>query len=426
MRFSNRKSERIQKRNNNKKLNPDQPGLQNLEQINVEKLDVNHKSSSANLASAMILVDNQKVENESKKEVQKGSIITEKQHVIQKVSSGGLNLPPKRPDQIATHFDMTKDEWTLGELLDMKITEIPFLVDKLIPLHTLNVLAGQSERGKSTLYTQLSLAIIRGDDEFLGFKLNVIYKRVLVISTEDGPVALSFRTNKQLNKVSIIGELRDRITFITNQDDLERRIERYLEKNRADLVVMDAFADVFTGGDINASNSVRRYLNNYVKFIRQYGCSVLFVHHVGKGKQSNKPEKDQLLGSTGIEGKMRNVLMLSIVNDQHQLSIAKGNYINREDKKIPLYLNFDNETLTFSKADGPAKPNESNESNVASKGVCTIKRKPGRQKDMNLYNRAIQLYLEGKSQVEIAKIVKRDKSTICKWIKNYNSEQKSQ
>jgi|ERR1035437_6154047 hypothetical protein len=338
-----------------------------------------------------------------------------------KVSSSGLKIPPKEPVEIPTSIDMNKDEWTLGELLDLKITEIPFLVDKLIPLHTLNVLAGQSERGKSTLYTQLSLAIIRGDNEFLGFKLNLAYKRVLVISTEDGPVALSFRTNKQLNKVSITGELRDRITFITNQDDLERRIERYLEKNRADLVVMDAFADVFTGGDINASNSVRRYLNNYVKFIQRFGCTVLFVHHVGKGNRGNKPEKDQLLGSTGIEGKMRNVLMLSIVNDQHQLSIAKGNYINREDKKIPLYLNFDVKTLTFSREDGPAKPKASDESIVSSSGGCQSKRKPGKQKDMKLYNQAIQFYKEGISQVEIAKIVKRDKSTICKWIKEHKS-----
>jgi hypothetical protein len=335
------------------------------------------------------------------------------------VSSGGLILPPKRPDQIATQFDMSKDEWTLGELLDMKITEIPFLVDKLIPLHTLNVLAGQSERGKSTLYTQLSLAIIRGDDEFLGCKLNTTHKRVLVISTEDGPVALSFRTNKQLTQASSTVELRDRLVFITNQDNLEVRIENYLKKTKVDLIVMDAFGDVFTGGDINASNSVRRFLDKYVNFIRKYGCSVLFVHHVGKGKQSNKAEKDQLLGSTGIEGKMRNVLMLSIVNDQHQLSIAKGNYINREDKKIPIYLNFNSNTLTFSKADGPAKPSESDETAITS---SEAKNKPGKQKDMALYNQAIQLYKEGKPQVEIAKIVGRDKSTVSKWIKEHKSK----
>jgi archaellum biogenesis ATPase FlaH len=337
------------------------------------------------------------------------------------VSSGGLKLPSKVPVEIATSFDMSKDEWTLGEVVDLKIREIPFLVNKLIPLHTLNVLAGQSERGKSTLYTQLSLAIIRGDDEFLGCKFNVTHKRVLVISTEDGPIALSFRLNKQLNNVTLNPELRDRITFITNQDILEERIEKHLEKNRVDLIVMDAFADVFTGGDINSSPVVRRYLNTYVKITQMYGCTVLFVHHVGKGRQGNKPEKDQLLGSTGIEGKMRNVLMLSIVNDQHQLSIAKGNYVNTEDKKIPLYLNFDNNTLTFSRADGPAKPKETEQCGIDSTGSSEAKGKPGRQKNMALVNKAIHLDKEGKSGVEIAKIIGMHKSTISKWIKEYKS-----
>jgi RecA-family ATPase len=339
-----------------------------------------------------------------------------------KVSSSRMKIPPKVTDQISTQVVMSKDQWTLGELLELKITEIPFLVDKLIPLHSLNVLAGQSERGKSTFYTQLALAIIMGENKFLGCKLNVTHKRVLVISTEDGPIALSFRTNRQLNQVSSIDEFKDRLTFITTQDNLEDRIEKYLEKTSADLIVMDAFADVFTGGDINASNAVRRYLNNYVKFVQRFGCTVLFVHHVGKGRQGNKPEKDQLLGSAGIEGKMRNVLMLSIVNDQHQLSIAKGNYVNQEDKKIPLYLNFNNETLTFSRADGPAKPEVIDQCAIASNVDSGVRRKPGKQRDMQLWDRAVRLSEEGKTQVAIAKIIGKHKSTICKWLKDYKSK----
>jgi hypothetical protein len=337
------------------------------------------------------------------------------------VSGCGLKPPPMDPGQTSIQFDMSKDEWTLGELLELKITEIPFLVEKLLPLHTLNVLAGQSERGKSTFYTQLALAIIQGNKEFVGCKISAINKRVLVISTEDGPIALAFRTNKQLKQIGEIEKFKDQLTFITNQDDLENRIEKHLEKNKVDLIVMDAFADVYTGGDINSSNAVRRYLNTYTKFTQKYSCTVLFVHHVGKGKQANKPEKDQLLGSAGIEGKMRNVLMLAIANGQHQLSIAKGNYINREDKKTPLYLNFDDSTLTFSRADGPAKPIADDQNTLASGAASRRKSKPGRKKDMSLYYTAIELHNKGVPQVEIAKRVNRDKSTICNWIKKYNA-----
>ena len=340
------------------------------------------------------------------------------------VSSGGLKPPIEGIDQIATDFDMFKDEYSLEELLIMNITEIPFLVEKLIPKETLVVLAGQSEIGKSTMYTQLALAIVRGDNEFLGCKLNATHKKVLVISTEDGPKQLSFRTIRQIIQVTIGVEKRRNLHFIFNFYKSEERIKNYLKKNSVDLVIIDAFGDVFWG-DINASNSVRGFLNKYVDIIRKYRCSILFVHHVCKGNNKQKSEKDQLLGSVGIEGKMRNVLMLSIVNDQHQLSIAKGNYISKENKKIPLYLNFDDKTLTFSKADGPAKPKETCESNLASGGGSRAKRTPGRQKDMKLYNQAIQLFNESKRQVEIARIVGRDKSTVCKWIKDYKSNQES-
>jgi hypothetical protein len=110
--------------------------------------------------------------------------------------------------------------------------------------------------------------------------------------------------------------------------------------------------------------------------------------------------------------------MLSIVNDQHQLSIAKGNYVNREDKKIPLYLNFDSNILTFSRADGPVKPIENDGSDIASSREIKVVKRPGRQIDMKLYNQVIQLCKEGKPQVEIAKLLGRDKSTISKWLKD--------
>jgi hypothetical protein len=416
MNASNQEFVKVKKYPDYIKLDPDDPCFNNLKPIYIGQRDGNHRCLNTN-------VDFHKPQPVEKQvEIVDPKRTTGKKESVPEVSSGGLKLPPKKPDQFATEIDMSKDEWTLGEILDLRITAIPFLVEKLIPLHTLNVLAGQSERGKSTLYTQLSLAIIRGDKEFLGCKLKTKYKRVLVISTEDGPVALSFRTNKQLKQTALSVEFRNRLTFITNQDNLDVRIENYLNKTRVDLIVMDAFADVFTGGDLNASNSVRRYLNTYVKLIQKYGCTVLFVHHVGKGKQGNRAEKDQLLGSTGIEGKMRNVLMLSIVNEQHQLSIAKGNYVNRDDRKIPMYLDFDTNTLTFSRADGPAKPTETVEGEDTPRGGNGAKRKPGRQKDMALYDHAIKLYKEGKPQKEIAEIVGRDKSTICKWIKEDKSK----
>ena len=328
-----------------RKLDPERPPANNLIEVYNYKRDGNYnglfKNVDFNSTKTSKII-------EPFVEIIEQKQIAEIHDVVDKVSVDELKTQPKGIDQLPTPFDMFKDEYTLEELLDLKITEIPFLVEKLIPKETLVVLAGQSEIGKSTLYTQLALAIVRGDNEFLGCKLDAKHKRVLIVSTEDGLIPFSFRANKQVIKSTIGVEKGKNFKVIFNYENLENRIKKHLEKTPVDLVVIDAFGDVFQG-DINASNSVRQFLNKYVSFIQKYGCAVLFVHHVCKGNRKQKSEKDQLLGSTGIEGKMRNVLMLSIVNDQHQLNIAKGNYVNREDKKTPIYLSFDNKTLTFLK-----------------------------------------------------------------------------
>lgn len=346
--------------------------------------------------------------------------ITIERKIESSIEVAKVELKSKEPinNQIATSFDIFKDEYSLAELLELNITEIPFLVEKLIPKNTLAILAGQSEIGKSTFYTQLAISIVRGDHEFLGRKLSATFNRVLIISTEDGPIPLSFRANRQLKHSTIGVEKSKKLKVIFDYEKLEDKIEKHLKLSPVDLVVIDAFGDVFQG-DMNSSSSVRLFLNKYVAIIQKYNCSILFVHHVCKGNKKQKSNKDQLLGSTGIEGKMRNVLMLSIVNDQHQLSIVKGNYIPMEEKKQPAYLNFDNESLTFSIADGPAKPKQQDESAIASGWDSREESKPGRRTDMTLYNQAIQMYKEGMPQVEIAEKTGRDKSTICKWIKKH-------
>jgi hypothetical protein len=412
MKASSHNSVMVQKFPDYKKLKSDDPCFNNLKPVYIGKRDGNHKLLDTN-------VDFYKPKPKGNQvEVVEQRKVTTKPDTVVKVSVDELKHPSKEIDQLETPFDASKDEYTLEELLDLNITEIPFLVEKLIPKETLVVLAGQSEIGKSTLYTQLAMAIVRGDDEFLGCKINAREKKVLIISTEDGPLALSFRTNKQILLANVPVEKRKNLRVIFNFENLEERIKKQLDKNLVGLIVLDAFGDVFYG-DMNASNSVRRFLNNYLDIIRKYGCSIMFVHHVCKGNRKQKLEKDQLLGSTGIEGKMRNVLMLSVVNGQHQLNIVKGNYVRREDKMNPIYLEFDEKTLTFSKTDTPATPEEPTESTPASGKGSRRESKPRRKRDEQKWAEAVKLYKEGVPQVEISKRLGVDKSTICKWIKAY-------
>ena len=77
-------------------------------------------------------------------------------------------------------------------------------------------------------------------------------------------------------------------------------------------------------------------------------------------------------------------------------------------------MSFDDKTLPFSKADGPAEPKETNESNLASGSVSSRKSRPERQKDTKLYNQVIKIHNDEIPQVEISKRISKDKSTVCK------------
>ena len=78
-----------------------------------------------------------------------------------------------------------KSEYSAEYLLNMDIKEIPCLIDPIMPQVGVIALAGSSDTGKSHLLRQLSLAIVSGENEFLGWKINARYKSVIYISTED-------------------------------------------------------------------------------------------------------------------------------------------------------------------------------------------------------------------------------------------------
>ncbi len=48
------------------------------------------------------------------------------------------------------------------------------------------------------------------------------------------------------------------------------------EKNCIDLIIIDSYADLFTGG-MNNSNEVRSFLNLYDDLTKAYGTSIIFI-----------------------------------------------------------------------------------------------------------------------------------------------------
>ena len=94
-----------------------------------------------------------------------------------------------------------------NSLLNQNFEQEKFLVDKLIPKASLTGFVGESDAGKSSFLRQLAVAMVYGDDEFLGFKINGGCNNVLYVSSEDGIVGTSEWLKKHFGEDSPNEEL---------------------------------------------------------------------------------------------------------------------------------------------------------------------------------------------------------------------------
>ena len=258
------------------------------------------------------------------------------------------------------NYDSFKDDKYSGfALYNFDYTELPKLVDPIFPEVGLVSLVGSSDTGKSTFLRQLALTIALKIDNFVGYPVNAKSPNIIYISTEDDPISTSIGVKKQtegLTKLLKINlENLNHIKFIFDGDDLdsdsiENRLENILENTDVQLVIVDAFTDLFAY-DINSSTAVRNFFKQFSKLAKKYKCLILFLHHTGKGKDKVSASKDNVLGSQAFEAKMRVLLELRRHPNNENLrtlTITKGNYISSQVKKFTKILSFDESTLLFS------------------------------------------------------------------------------
>ena len=226
--------------------------------------------------------------------------------------------------------------------------DVEFLVDKLFPKGTLCALVGESDTGKSSFLRQLALSIACDDSEFIGFKLNDHCKNVVYVSTEDGEMATSVWLNKYYGNDYVDNAQLSKLKYVYNTDGLVKNIGQIVEKYCVDLIIIDSYADLFSGS-MNNSNEVRSFLNTYNNIANEFGVTIVFLHHTKKGTSGMIPNKNSILGSQGFEAKMRSVLMLTRDDNDdtiRHLCIVKNNYLPEKMKSMSYELKF-NEHLAF-------------------------------------------------------------------------------
>tara|TARA_A100001015_G_scaffold118569_1_gene131501 strand:- start:1070 stop:2050 length:981 start_codon:yes stop_codon:yes gene_type:complete len=257
---------------------------------------------------------------------------------------GNVIIPP-----LVDNFKETKI-MNGTDLINRDIEEIPLLLDPMFPKVGSIAFAGTSDIGKSTILRQLAIAVAMGDSQFLGWELNTTHKRVLVVSTEDFKDSLTIalkRFNKSRNKPK---EAYRGIDFITDIEDLYPTIENAIRDNPIDVLILDAYLDIFSGTNSkNDGSQVRQFLTKYDQLANKYNFLIIWNHHTKKGSQAFQPDKDNVLGSQSFEAKMRLVCLVrpDLVDDyKRHLCFVKGNYLAPE-HKIESYVIKQDENLYF-------------------------------------------------------------------------------
>lgn len=262
------------------------------------------------------------------------------------LSSLGLNGDKKAADKNGSHAMRFSGE----TLMNIEMPEMPCLWEPFFPQTGMGAIVGSSDGGKSAFCRQLAIAIALGQKQFLGFPLKPVFGRALFVSSEDDVHATCLILKRQVRAFSNPkGSMRN-IDFMFNTEQLIENLDRELLKLPVDLVVLDAFGDIFTGKEMNSITQVRAHLHAFGQLAQRHKCFFLFIHHVGKRTDALEPSKHNAIGSQAFEAKMRIVLELRTTETDlraKNLYVTKGNYLPSAVKKGVYQLAFDEETLTF-------------------------------------------------------------------------------
>lgn len=264
----------------------------------------------------------------------------------------GKNETNITPNEILEHtnriIQQAEIEITGEKLLLTEIKEIPTLVYPFLQQTGLACLAGSSDTGKSSILRQLAVAIVTGENNFLGFQINAKHRSVIYVSTEDLERETAYLLSRQTQRYK--PEFLKGLRFVFDIENLYSELGKRLTNKPADLVIIDCFADAY-GSDLKDTQRIRTYLHPFQELAQKHKCLILFLHHTGKRTENFEPSKNNLLSGQGFEAKMRLVIELraDLLNPLHRhLCIVKGNYLPASYKKESYVLQFDEQNFVFS------------------------------------------------------------------------------
>ncbi len=265
-------------------------------------------------------------------------------------------LSPRRahsPQQGTMEWRQYLYSWL--ELATMDTTNSsPMLWDGFLPTDDIAIFAALKGRGKTTLVLQVAIAIVRGDEDFLGRKLIAPNRRVLYVKFEGSGKTRLARLMKRY------GLAYPGLQFLAasrlSVKEVIAAIEELQAESPFDMVIIDCLGNMFRG-EQNSNSDAQEFLRQFDSLTSQ--TLLFFIHHLNKAANNNSPHDKYIQGAGGFVQRARTVLMLSdeVGCTDRYLHVAFEDDMSDEFKQDALVLNFDREHKMYSSI-GMTKPVE--------------------------------------------------------------------
>lgn len=230
-----------------------------------------------------------------------------------------------------------------SDLIKRGVKEIPMLFAPVFPRVGVALFAGSSDGGKSMLLRCMSICTVTGRD-FLGWKYRGVHRSCIFVATEDDEEATSYLLTKHEKTYGDRADDLRNLRFVFNSENIVAELDSELTIEPADLVIIDAYSDVFDGKEQNNAAQTRAFINKFKALAEKHQCLFLFLHHTGKRTEDLAPSKNNFVGSQSLEASVRLGIELRVDRtnpEQRHFCIVKGNYLGSQYKQSSFVLKMD-------------------------------------------------------------------------------------
>lgn len=227
---------------------------------------------------------------------------------LERMLTGETVTAPSSESDEALSFVISMDD-----LMSCGDAGIKWLVPGLIQEGASNMIVAYSNVGKSTLCSQLAIALTQGDN-FLGHEL-AGDKKVLYHTSDEQKEDLEQRLkeqgyilpNKNFNKLyrNKAGDIWD----ITRLSELDR----ILESQDHDVIIIDSLSSIISNTDINENSpEVGKELTKLIKLVcDKHGKTLVIVHHANRGVlNTNRLNIGNICGHNSIARPLNQVIAM--------------------------------------------------------------------------------------------------------------------